>query len=404
MSNQKVSNKETKNKETTFTPLCKYFNTKDGCKKGDNCPFFHPLCKYFNSKDGCKKGDNCHFSHPTCKYVNTATGCKNGENCKYSHKNANSAQESKNILSKEEILEEKINNLKKFIDLQKLKLGVIAQDLKNFYKENLADQSIKDEKISQQWDELKIKKKKLKGFIHYKELDLSKLEQDLFMLQKECEWRSTIYQKIEEFQNDHNCKSDKITCMIGCNGLPMAIICGCSDQPTQKFDLCHHQGCFRSRQEYDIKKMMASKSSQKNDEVDTLSLVEDIDGDLYEMDQEDDYPSLISYTLPYMSANDFKQMSKTFAQKDKASAEFWQKALDKIKELPKAGDFQELPKSANEEVVSNNSDQLPEGVDEITPTGDIKLKAEYVHHIVEKHKYSDVLIGQMAGVTLVEIC
>jgi hypothetical protein len=53
-----------------------------------------PPCKFYNSKAGCRFGNECHFSHTrasggtkniSCKFFNTATGCRFGDHCRFSH-------------------------------------------------------------------------------------------------------------------------------------------------------------------------------------------------------------------------------------------------------------------------------------------------------------------------------
>ena len=61
--------------------LCRYFNSPNGCKKGDNCPDFHPPCK--NGKECPNKG--CKFNHqhtPRKKEDKKSVLCRFGDNCK----------------------------------------------------------------------------------------------------------------------------------------------------------------------------------------------------------------------------------------------------------------------------------------------------------------------------------
>lgn len=82
---------------------CRFFNTKNGCKKGEDCEFSHiskpsggKSCKFFTTKDGCSKGDSCTFLHTAafstpkfqdpsnvpCKF---GSGCKKGDACAFMH-------------------------------------------------------------------------------------------------------------------------------------------------------------------------------------------------------------------------------------------------------------------------------------------------------------------------------
>ena len=127
-------------------PLCKFFNTKDGCKKGDECEFRHdktlkPLCKFFNTKDGCKKGDECEFRHVAyktlicrygnkcrfgkckfyhpkttekrfCRYFGTKEGCKKGNDCPFLHEvKREQEKEMKKVWEKFDIVEMKHNDI-----------------------------------------------------------------------------------------------------------------------------------------------------------------------------------------------------------------------------------------------------------------------------------------------------
>jgi len=58
---------------------CLFYNTKKGCKFGDNCHYAHvkgrrPVCKFYHSRLGCRYGDKCMFYHSRPKkLVDVAT-------------------------------------------------------------------------------------------------------------------------------------------------------------------------------------------------------------------------------------------------------------------------------------------------------------------------------------------
>jgi len=45
--------------------ICKFFNSRKGCTKGDNCTFKHErqVCAFFSSSQGCSAGNDCPFIH-----------------------------------------------------------------------------------------------------------------------------------------------------------------------------------------------------------------------------------------------------------------------------------------------------------------------------------------------------
>jgi hypothetical protein len=49
------------------TKPCKFYASRDGCKKGNRCTFSHvmdnPVCAFFNSTQGCTNGRGCAFVH-----------------------------------------------------------------------------------------------------------------------------------------------------------------------------------------------------------------------------------------------------------------------------------------------------------------------------------------------------
>lgn len=49
------------------------------------------MCRFFNTKRGCQKGDNCDFSHVrfTCAFYVTDQGCNFGDNCSCVHEDGN---------------------------------------------------------------------------------------------------------------------------------------------------------------------------------------------------------------------------------------------------------------------------------------------------------------------------
>jgi len=94
--------------------ICRFFNGKRGCNKGEDCDFLHVLkpvkpnragqkvCRFWKTKEGCNKGDECTFLHSDvapkaknkpgprrvvneCRFWKTQDGCVHGEKCKYRH-------------------------------------------------------------------------------------------------------------------------------------------------------------------------------------------------------------------------------------------------------------------------------------------------------------------------------
>lgn len=92
---------------------CLYFNTPNGCKKGDECDFAHikgertnppppapvsQVCSFWNTVNGCRKGASCNFQHPgyvgvqnsrdgkkVCAYFVSPKGCVKGNECDFEH-------------------------------------------------------------------------------------------------------------------------------------------------------------------------------------------------------------------------------------------------------------------------------------------------------------------------------
>jgi hypothetical protein len=75
-------------------PICRYFSSRRGCLKGDNCVFSHetPVCAFFRT--GCTN-DNCAFVHdmsqePSSRLKQCPTdGCTNsclGKICRECHR------------------------------------------------------------------------------------------------------------------------------------------------------------------------------------------------------------------------------------------------------------------------------------------------------------------------------
>lgn len=46
------------------TKFCTMFNTKSGCRYGDNCRFLHKVrrCRDYDTHGSCSRGDSCHFA------------------------------------------------------------------------------------------------------------------------------------------------------------------------------------------------------------------------------------------------------------------------------------------------------------------------------------------------------
>ena len=100
---------------------CKYYATKNGCKRGYKCWYRHDddddedtrynhkqdRCKYYSTKGGCNRGQKCWYRYDegnktrskddgkentrhsykqeACRYYNTKGGCNRGRNCWYRH-------------------------------------------------------------------------------------------------------------------------------------------------------------------------------------------------------------------------------------------------------------------------------------------------------------------------------
>ena len=59
------------------TEKCRYYATRNGCKRGNKCRYRHAdddnedarhshrqdICKYYNTKSGCNRGDKCWYLH-----------------------------------------------------------------------------------------------------------------------------------------------------------------------------------------------------------------------------------------------------------------------------------------------------------------------------------------------------
>lgn len=98
--------------DTSTAPICKAFNTAQGCRFGKKCMFKHavdnrPICQWFNTVDGCRFGSRCRNSHvyvpvkaetndavdkqvvvkkKLCKRFFTRNGCRNTfDECEMSH-------------------------------------------------------------------------------------------------------------------------------------------------------------------------------------------------------------------------------------------------------------------------------------------------------------------------------
>lgn len=86
--------------------LCRFFNTRRGCDKGDACKFKHErqVCAFFSSTQGCTASDDCPFIHDTNKTPSVQLkpcpnkDCPNlciGKQCMQCHNLMNSHQEHK---------------------------------------------------------------------------------------------------------------------------------------------------------------------------------------------------------------------------------------------------------------------------------------------------------------------
>lgn len=46
-------------------------------------------CRFFNSPNGCSRGDQCQFTHEgsktPCRFFLSSTGCRNGAKCPFEH-------------------------------------------------------------------------------------------------------------------------------------------------------------------------------------------------------------------------------------------------------------------------------------------------------------------------------
>ena len=83
---------------TPRTRVCRYFNRREGCHKGDDCQYSHQKqtppanktdpkeCRFFNRRNGCKYGTKCTYVHriaPPCKNI---PNCRKYRTCKFDHK------------------------------------------------------------------------------------------------------------------------------------------------------------------------------------------------------------------------------------------------------------------------------------------------------------------------------
>lgn len=57
-------------------PLCRFFMSSSGCRRGAACVFRHvrPPCRFFLSRSGCKYGADCRFLHHTPSSTNSSSG------------------------------------------------------------------------------------------------------------------------------------------------------------------------------------------------------------------------------------------------------------------------------------------------------------------------------------------
>lgn len=64
--------------------LCWYFNTKNGCRNGDSCPYIHrkrksanvASCRYYRGPGTCHYGDKCFFRHDDTGHKNSTHATK----------------------------------------------------------------------------------------------------------------------------------------------------------------------------------------------------------------------------------------------------------------------------------------------------------------------------------------
>jgi len=87
---------------------CRFYNTANGCKKGEQCNFLHlekepqdqTPCRFFSTKNGCSKGDACLFQHsaafaqpkpadPSTVPCRFGAKCKRGATCYFQHPESN---------------------------------------------------------------------------------------------------------------------------------------------------------------------------------------------------------------------------------------------------------------------------------------------------------------------------
>jgi hypothetical protein len=85
--------------------VCRFFNTRRGCIKGESCDFSHVRqpCLFFNSDNGCVHGDRCGYLH--VKVIATTndrlkecpnSGCSNsciGKQCSSCHNAMNGGED-----------------------------------------------------------------------------------------------------------------------------------------------------------------------------------------------------------------------------------------------------------------------------------------------------------------------
>ena len=102
------------NKKTKY---CIHFNTKNGCKYGDDCNFKHPSveCSNFGTEAGCKFGDKCTFSHKKLSKDPNIQSKKSVKNESYAKKNSSTdkVEQVRQIMMKMSVEDrEKIHNFK----------------------------------------------------------------------------------------------------------------------------------------------------------------------------------------------------------------------------------------------------------------------------------------------------
>lgn len=100
--------------------ICKFYNSKEGCKKGDQCNFQHtekssdklPMdqtnCRFYATGKGCLKGDECPFLHSTDSRVKNVpcrfgSSCNKGDTCSYMHTNMNTNVNNTNNTNNQEL-------------------------------------------------------------------------------------------------------------------------------------------------------------------------------------------------------------------------------------------------------------------------------------------------------------